>query len=207
MRPRHASGAASICSSVNDTGRPRSSDSFTIHAISRSGASRSSPDAPSGASSNTARPPRCIARPSANSSSSAANVPGTGRPSMARWPSVRDVEKPSAPASIASCTIGAIAAISSGVAGSLRRAPLPHRVRAHRAVRHLHADVDAELPARRARRGTRGTSPSSSRCPRCSAVPGMSSTPSISEMSHSSSPGRTGANPTPQLPATTVVTP
>jgi hypothetical protein len=35
----------------------------------------------------------------------------------------------------------------------------------------------------------------------------MSSTPSISSMSRSWSVGRTGANPTPQLPATTVVTP
>ena len=35
----------------------------------------------------------------------------------------------------------------------------------------------------------------------------MSSTPSISWMSHSSLPGRTGAKPTPQLPVTTVVTP
>ena len=43
--------------------------------------------------------------------------------------------------------------------------------------------------------------------PSASAVPGMSSTPSMSWMSHSSAPGRTGANPTPQLPMTTVVTP
>ena len=34
-----------------------------------------------------------------NSSASAANVPGTGSPSMAVWAMVRDVEKPSAPAS------------------------------------------------------------------------------------------------------------
>jgi hypothetical protein len=39
------------------------------------------------------------------------------------------------------------------------------------------------------------------------AVPGMSSTPSINAISQSSAPGRTGANPTPQLPVTTVVTP
>ena len=43
--------------------------------------------------------------------------------------------------------------------------------------------------------------------PSDSAAPGMSSTPSMSWMSHSSVPGRTGANPTPQLPMTTVVTP
>ena len=45
---------------------------------------------------------RAIARPRPNSSSSAAKVPGTGSPSMARWAIVREVEKPSAPASIAS---------------------------------------------------------------------------------------------------------
>ena len=43
--------------------------------------------------------------------------------------------------------------------------------------------------------------------PSHSAVPGMSSTPSMSSMSPCSPPGCTGANPTPQLPITTVVTP
>ena len=43
--------------------------------------------------------------------------------------------------------------------------------------------------------------------PSLSAVPGMSSTPSMRPISHFSEPGRTGANPTPQLPATMVVTP
>ena len=43
--------------------------------------------------------------------------------------------------------------------------------------------------------------------PSCSAVPGMSSTPSISSMRKSCPSGRTGAKPTPQLPMTTVVTP
>ena len=40
-----------------------------------------------------------------------------------------------------------------------------------------------------------------------SAAPGMSSTPSIKPISHSWRSGATGANPTPQLPMTTVVTP
>ena len=61
--------------------------------------------------------------------------------------------------------------------------------------------------ARRARRGTRGRSPSPRSRPSCSAVPGMSSTPSISSISQSWRSGRTGAKPTPQLPITTVVTP
>ena len=43
--------------------------------------------------------------------------------------------------------------------------------------------------------------------PSASAVPGMSSTPSISWISKSSCRGRTGAKPTPQLPITIVVTP
>ncbi len=43
--------------------------------------------------------------------------------------------------------------------------------------------------------------------PSASVVPGMSSTPSISSMSSASRPGRSGANPTPQLPITIVVTP
>jgi hypothetical protein len=43
--------------------------------------------------------------------------------------------------------------------------------------------------------------------PSVSAVPGMSSTPSISWTSHSCEPGRTGAKPTPQFPITIVVTP
>ena len=43
--------------------------------------------------------------------------------------------------------------------------------------------------------------------PSVSAVPGMSSTPSISWIEPVLRPGRTGAKPTPQLPMTTVVTP
>ncbi len=61
-----------------------------------------------------------------NSSSSAAKVPGTGSPSMARWARVRLVEKPSAPSSIPARTMAAIASMSSDVAGSLRapRSPI-----------------------------------------------------------------------------------
>ena len=81
---------------------------------------------PAGASSNTPAPACASARPSPKSSSSAANVPGTGSPSMARWAIVRDVDTPSAPASIPSRTMRAIAAMSSEVAGSLRapRSPI-----------------------------------------------------------------------------------
>ena len=43
--------------------------------------------------------------------------------------------------------------------------------------------------------------------PSSSTAPGMSSTPSMSEMSRLCASGRTGAKPTPQLPITAVVTP
>ena len=43
--------------------------------------------------------------------------------------------------------------------------------------------------------------------PSSSTAPGMSSTPSMREMSRSWASGRTGAKPTPQLPMTAVVTP
>ena len=43
--------------------------------------------------------------------------------------------------------------------------------------------------------------------PSARAVPGMSSTPSISPISHSWLSGAAGAKPTPQLPMTKVVTP
>ena len=61
-----------------------------------------------------------------NSSSSAANVPGTGSPVIARCTMVREVEKPRAPAATASRTIAAMRATSAGVAGSLRapRSPI-----------------------------------------------------------------------------------
>ena len=64
---------------------------------------------------------------------------------------------------------------------------------------------------------TRGIESSSSRysgndsqfqlIPSARAVPGMSSTPSISWISQSRRAGSAGAKPTPQLPMTTVVTP
>ena len=60
-----------------------------------------------------------MARAIANSSSREAVVPGTGRPSSARWRGVREVEKPSAPARIASPTTRAMAVTSASVAGSL----------------------------------------------------------------------------------------
>ena len=98
----HDVGSLLFWVSANVTGRSIAADRRRIQSISRSGAARSSPSAPAGASSNTPVPSSPSTRPMPNSSSSAANVPGTGSPSMARWASVRLVEKPSAPASMPS---------------------------------------------------------------------------------------------------------
>ena len=115
---RHDSGSWSFWVSANVTGRSIAAESLRIQAISRSGAARSSPSAPAGASSKMPVPSSPSARPMPNSSSSAANVPGTGSPSIAMCAIVRDVDTPSAPASIASRTMTAIASMSASVAGS-----------------------------------------------------------------------------------------
>jgi hypothetical protein len=60
-----------------------------------------------------------------SSSAKVANVPGTGVPSSALWPSVRDVVNPNAPASIASRARRDMASISSALAGALPLAAGP----------------------------------------------------------------------------------
>ena len=80
---------------------------------------------PAGIISNTPLPTLRISSAIASSSSSAANVPGTGSPQSARWPIVRDVLNPTAPASSASATIRPIAARSSAVASSFTRPRSP----------------------------------------------------------------------------------
>ena len=119
---------------------------------------------------------------------------------------VRVVEKPTAPASIASRTRAAMAAISTAVASALAppRSPITY-------ARTAPCGTSALTSS------TRGRRSSSSRysgnvsqfhvMPSASAVPGMSSTPSMSWISQSCRSGCAGANPTPQLPITTVVTP
>ena len=87
-------------------------------------------------------------------------------PSMARWSSVREVEKPSAPAAMPSRTIAAMRGDVVGGRGLVPRAALAHHVGAHRAVRHLRADVERRAACARARRGTRGSSPTPTGCPR-----------------------------------------
>ena len=66
-----------------------------------------------------------MARPMASSSAFSAKVPGIGSPETERWPTVREVEKPKAPACSPSCTMRPMAAKSSSVASSWRRARSP----------------------------------------------------------------------------------
>ena len=148
------------------------------------------------------------ARPMPNSSSSAANVPGTGSPSIARCTIVREVEKPSAPAAIASRTIAAIARDVLRRRRLVLRAALAHHVGAHRAVRRPACRRRARAACARARRGTRGSVSHSQRD-----ALGERGARDVLDALHepdqevAAAPGRTGAKPTPQLPITTVVTP
>ena len=141
-----------------------------------------------------------------NSSSSAAKVPGTGSPEMARCASVRLVEKPRAPATTASRTMAAIASMSAGVAGSLL-APRSPMTYARTAPWGTWVPTSSTNDRRsRASRNSGKVSHSHTR-PSLRAAPGMSSTPSISPINQSCRSGAAGANPTPQLPMTSVVTP
>ena len=72
-----------------------------------------------------------------NSSSSAAKVPGTGSPSMARWAMVREVEKPRAPAAMASRPVAAIGGDVFGGGRLVAGPALAHHVGADRAVGDL----------------------------------------------------------------------
>ena len=119
---------------------------------------------------------------------------------------VRLVLKPRAPASSASAgEPGHLAELVGGdvvVVG-----PLAEDERPQGDVGHLGGDVHDARHRSRGRRGTRRSVSHDQSMPSCSAVPGMSSTASISSMRKSWPPVRTGANPTPQLPITTVVAP
>ena len=126
-----------------------------------------------------------------NSSSSAAKVPGTGSPSMARWARVRDWSR--SRGRRRRCPRATMRRHRLDVLGRGRLvagAPLAHHVGPHGAVGHLGADVDGLGQAVDARRGTRGRSPTPHWMPADRAAPGMSSTPSIRPMSHSCAVGR-----------------
>jgi hypothetical protein len=103
----------SSCRQLKVTGRPVSREILAIQANSPSGSNMSL------ATSKTPAPASPMARPTPISSSADAVVPAASSPSLARWSSVRVVENPTAPASMASRTSAAIRSISSGVASAL----------------------------------------------------------------------------------------
>ena len=124
---RKSSGRRSDWTNPKVTGRPERRDTSPIQAISARVPARSSPSRSPRREAVSKMPRRC--RPStsakAKSSSGVAHVPGTGRPSGMVWSSVREVENPSAPASMASSTSCVIAVMSSSVAGVSSRLRSP----------------------------------------------------------------------------------
>ena len=112
------------------------------------GSSTSSPADPAGASSKIPVPSSPRAAPIPNSSSSAAKVPGTGSPSMARWAIVREVEKPRAPADQGLLDDGLHGGDLVGCGRLVAGTPLAHHVGPDCPVGHLGADVDGPSPLR-----------------------------------------------------------
>ena len=140
------------------------------------------------------------------SSSSCARSVGVGSPFRLLWLRLREVEKPNAPARIASAAISRIWAMSAWLAFSspIARSPITNTrtaacgSSAHRSMSRLRRSSAARYSANDSHSHFR---------PSCMTGPGMSSTPSISSTSFSRSAGLQGAKPTPQLPITAVVTP
>ena len=131
-------------------------------------------------------------------------MPGT-KPCFDRCRIVRDVVNPAAPArSASSVRLGHLGVL---VGRRFVVGPLADDVGPQRGVRHLRGDVERRAASASSASRYSANDSHVQSMPSCSAVPGMSSTPSISSMRNVSPPGRTGANPTPQLPITTVVTP
>lgn len=119
---------------------------------------------------------------------------------------MRLVENPTAPAAMPSATSAAIAATSSGVAGSFAAPRSPITQARTGPCGTWAAKSTARSSVARASRYS-GNVDHRQRIPSTIAAPGMSSTPSIKPMSQSRRSSRAGANPTPQFPITTVVTP
>ena len=121
---------------------------------------------------------------------------GSARRGWSRWLSVRDVVKPSAPGLDA---LGGERGHRGDVVGGgrLRCAPaLAHHVERARAPWGTWAPTSMSWGDSVEGVEVLGeASPTPTSMPSCSAAPGMSSTPSISSMSHSWSSGRTGAKP------------
>ena len=140
------------------------------------------------------------------SSSAAASLAGVQSPFALRWLSLRPVLKPTAPASSARRSKVRICAMSSSVARSsaTARSPITYTRKASCGTWQRKSIV---CGMRSSTSMYSGKVSQPQVMPSLSALPGMSSTPSISSMSFSWSVGRTGAKPTPQLPIAAVVTP
>ena len=136
-----------------------------------------------------------------------AYVPGTGRPSGTLCRYVRLVLNPSAPARIASSSRSHI--VAEVVAGGRCpcHAALAHHVLPERAVTDHAADVHALGHAADGLRGTRRTSPSPTAGRRGSHRAGCPRRSPSARRDSVRSSGLHGANVTPQLPITTLVTP
>ena len=151
-------------------------------------------------------PASAMPRAMAPSSGAVACSDGVGSPRAVRWLRVREVEKPIAPARMASAVSRRMAAASESVAASRRvaRSPITYR-----RIAPWGSWAQTSMSWGRASTESRysGKVSQDQSSPSWSAAPGMSSTPSMSSTSWSSPPARTGANPTPQLPITAVVTP
>ena len=184
---------------VNDSGRPDTSH------MSRNIRNSRSRSVKSETSWNTPVPPAPTAAAMPTSSSAAAVRVGVKSPVDVLWFAVRLVEKPRAPAAIPSAARRPIAAMSSAVASS-RFAPRSPITWSRNAPWGTWVAMSMSLGVSQASM----YSANEFHChdsPSCSAAPGMSSTPSMSSTSLSWSLLWTGANPTPQFPKTTVVTP
>ena len=199
---RKRSGYDGLCPSENDIGRPAAEAIEAIRSKSVSMVSSSQ----SVTSWSTPCPVWPTAREIATSSSRPAAYDGVSSPARVLWLSVREVVKPSAPASIASAASLAISATSSSVASACAAARSPI-ARTRRAACGTWAAKSRSWGRRSSASRYSGKDCQSHASPSVSATPGMSSTPSISAISRPWSAGTAGAKPTPQLPITTVVTP
>ena len=196
----HASGRRSAWAMEIDSGRPDAS----AMPITVSSSSRWSGEVADHLE-HARRSPSAEAMPA--SSSAAAVSVGVHSPVLVRWFLVREVVKPSAPASIASRAMRPMATMSAGVASSRSAPRSPITYTRSAPWRQLRADVDVVRAGARARRGTRGSSPTPSRGPRAAPSRGCPRRPPSARSADRDRAGAPGAKPTPQLPMTTVVTP
>ena len=181
------------------TGRPMAADSRRISRPPWPGADDLAGQ-PSGASSK----PRCPARPGRRRCRTARPRPRRSRDGLAVDGQVgdgargREAQRTGPTASTTGPHLGDVVGRGRLVAG----APLAHDIGPHRAVGDLGADVEGPAAPIQGVEVV-GEGLPVPVMPSARAVPGMSSTPSMSPMSQSWRSGRAGAKPTPQLPMTT----